>query len=60
MPLDPRYKRLRIHPAIGVARISTNDDVFVFGERPAAYMSHDPAAVVGTSCGAEREALVAP
>lgn len=31
MPLPPEYKVLKIHPAIGVARLSTNDDYFVDG-----------------------------
>jgi len=31
---------LKIHPAIGIARVSKNDDYFTFGEIPDAYKSN--------------------
>ena len=31
---------LKIHPAIGIARVSKNDDCFVFGTKPASYKSN--------------------
>ncbi len=37
MPLDPHVKAIKIHPAIGVARVSTNDDAYVAGEEVASY-----------------------
>jgi hypothetical protein len=30
----------KIHPAIGIARLSVNDDFFVFGDKPAQYKSN--------------------
>ena len=31
---------LKIHPAIGIARVSKNDDYFVFGTNPESYKSN--------------------
>lgn len=39
MPLPNDYKILKIHPSIGVARVSTNDEHFVYGEFPDRFKS---------------------
>jgi hypothetical protein len=40
MPLPNRVSVLKIHPAIGIARISPNPDYFVFGDTPQNYKSN--------------------
>lgn len=39
MPLPASVQRIKVHPAIGVARVSTGDDFFVYGDNPATYKS---------------------
>jgi hypothetical protein len=40
MPLPANVKVIKIHPAIGIARVSRNDDFYTYGEDPAAYKTN--------------------
>jgi hypothetical protein len=40
MPLPVTCQALKIHPAIGIARLSRNDDYFIYGQAPASYKSN--------------------
>jgi hypothetical protein len=37
MPLPANITRIKVHPAIGVARVSTGDGFYVYGEQPDEY-----------------------
>lgn len=41
MPVPPEYKAIKIHPSIGIARLSANPDHFVYGEAVSQYKSND-------------------
>jgi L-Lysine epsilon oxidase N-terminal/L-lysine epsilon oxidase C-terminal domain len=41
MPLPQQYKVLKIHPSIGVARLSTNEDFFIYGEPTTSFKSNN-------------------
>ena len=41
MPLPQEYRVLKLHPSIGVARLSTNEDFFIYGEPTDSFKSND-------------------
>lgn len=40
MPLPANVKAIKIHPAIGVARVTASDDFYVLGDNPATYKTN--------------------
>lgn len=40
MPLPANVRAIKIHPAIGIARVTRNDDFYTYGEDPSNYKSN--------------------
>jgi hypothetical protein len=40
MPLPANVRAIKIHPAIGIARVTRNDDFYTYGEDPANYKTN--------------------